>query len=227
MAASSFFETKAGQNCIKAEDFELSVLVNDQPRDIFVLNNIPNIVPEVGEEFQVKFTNNSDKAVMANLMIDGVEVLGKGWNAIVSPTADYTFKGFSRDDNRVAAFLFAPLDKEAGPYTSKDANTVPDSRIGLISCHVYDCICVGTRDSFSYTAQPVVNKNNQAVSKNKKKANVITGSGTVYKDHTSVSKEQYQKQGMIGCMEIRYNAIGAPIPMAELDSEFMDGVDYE
>lgn len=96
---------------MRSDEFELSVEVNGSPLEIFMLNGMPNVVPQVGEEFVVKFSNNSDKELLVSLSIDGVEVLGKGWDAIVGPNRDYTFKGFSRDDSRIAAFAFADLAK--------------------------------------------------------------------------------------------------------------------
>lgn len=42
-----------------------------------------------------------------------------------------------------------------------------------------------------------------------------------------MSKKRYERRGMITSLEVRYNAIGAPIPVAEMDGEFMDGIDYE
>jgi len=199
MAAETFFDIKPTENSIKTEDFELSVLVNGKPRDIFMLNNMANIVPEVGEEFEVKFSNFGDKEVMTSLIIDGVEVLGRGWTSIVSSKGDYTFKGFSQDDNQIASFAFAPLDKEAGPFTSKDKNVTPDPRIGLITCNVYNCVCIGPKNTHEYyaTKHPVVNKDNTIISKNKKKANVITATGQTYKDHSIISKERYEKKGII------------------------------
>jgi len=227
MAASSFFDTKITENSVKSEDFELVVYVDGKPRDVFMLNNSANIVPVIGEEFEVKFLNNRGKDVLVQLFVDGVNVLGDGWDAIVKASSDYTFKGFSKDENRIAAFAFAPLDKEAGPITP-NSTTTPDPSIGLISCIIYDCECTGLiSSSYSSVTQPNVIKDNQSISKNKKKANVITTTGTILKDYSGVTKYNYVKKGTIGIMDIRYNAIGAPIPTAEMDIDFVDTVDYE
>jgi len=206
--------------------FEMFVVVNGKTKEVFSLNSQANIVPDVGEEFEVKVVNNSSKDVMCGLTIDGVEVLGDGWSAIIPANKDYTFAGFSKDDNRTQAFLFAPLAKESTANTSSPS-FVPDPSIGLISCTFFACENMGPRESseFTYYSQsPNVQKSTTNVSKDKKKNYVITGGGQITRGGVSLSKNRYRKGDFLTSLEIRYNAIGEPVPKADMD---VDNIDYE
>mmetsp|Transcript_15080 Transcript_15080/g.21053 ORF Transcript_15080/g.21053 Transcript_15080/m.21053 type:complete len:233 (+) Transcript_15080:39-737(+) len=214
---------------IQVEDFELVVLVDGKPREIYMLNNMANIVPEVGAEYTVRIYNHSPKDIMCNLTVDGVESLG-GWDVIVHAHDYYEFRGFSKGNGITSAFQFAPLQKKKGSSSADTSfNTTPDYRIGLLTCNVFECENLGLREnentSFSYS--PGVKKDMTKGVNDKKKCDVITGEGRQYKDHLTLSKFRYSRKGQVAALEVRYNAIGAKVPVAEIDEEFMKDIDYE
>eukprot|EP01118_Nematostelium_gracile_P005398 TRINITY_DN170_c0_g1_i1.p2 TRINITY_DN170_c0_g1~~TRINITY_DN170_c0_g1_i1.p2 ORF type:complete len:227 (+),score=81.99 TRINITY_DN170_c0_g1_i1:146-826(+) len=223
-----FLENKAGLHSVDAGDFHMSIEVENEPMEIFVLNDYPNVVPKVGSEFAVRFQNDGDEDVLVNLSIDGTSVLGEGWDSIVKAKGELLSRGYSKGNGKCAAFLFAKLDKEAGPYTPQDAKRMPDSRVGLIACKVFACRKGGVIPNVSALGNtPNVVKDNTQISKNKKKANVIAGTGHEFRDQSGISKVAYEKLEMIASMEVRYNSIGEAIPTAEMDQDFMKEVDYE
>jgi len=209
--------------------FEMCVLVDGAPREVYMLNNMPNIVPQVGSEYKIRLYNRSDKDIMCQLVVDGVSVLG-GWDVIIKAQDHFTFKGFSKGDNHLASFVFAPLKKSKNETTQHTYNKTPDYNIGLISCEVYECENKGIRegtDSFGSSTSPSVKKDMTKGVNDKKKCDVVTGEGKLTKDLLTLSKYRYVRRGLLGKIELRYNAIGEKVPTAEIDEEFMKEIDYE
>ena len=53
------------------------------------------------------------------------------------------------------------------------------------------------------------------------------GEGKLHKEHLTLSKYRYVRKQQEATLTVRYNAIGAKVPVAEIDEEFMKDIDYE
>jgi len=211
-----------GQTSIKGGEFELAVCVDDKQKEVYLLNEVPNIIADVGKEYQVKFFNHSAEEVIVALSVDGVE---SGLSMIVKPFSDCDFDGFQRSGG-IAAFTFAAL-KQVPSTSQSNKYAYSDINIGLITATVWSCKRGALKEKYSYHQNSHVEKNLSGLNVDKKKCAIATGAGTLLANHTSLSKYTYEWGQILHKMEIRYNGIAVPVPKAEVEEEFMNGVNYE
>ena len=120
-------------------NFVYSVLVSDKPVRVFAHQNKSYILATEGVEYTLKIRNDSSNRVLANVVIDSLNILDGKVNSdggyIINGRSSTELKGWRVDDKTVNAFKFGRKEKS---YAAKSEETNGETQnCGIISFRIF------------------------------------------------------------------------------------------